>query len=271
MLAGQRPNSLAATARPNPSERDVRLSARLAGALDRSSPVPLYYQLAQALEAAIDGGDAAAGSHLEDEITLSRELGVSRPTVRRAIAYLAGKGMLIRRRGIGTLVVPVRVKRSVALSSLYDDLSDSGRVPTTRVLTFETVPASVAVAEAMKLGVGEAVHHFTRLRMVGDEPIALMDNFVAGDVPLDRDELERSGFYRILRAVGIHLQIASQTIGARRARDDESRLLGIGRQVPVLTMRRVSYDDSGRAIELGSHVYPADRYSFEISLVSDNR
>lgn len=256
---------------PTASEGGARLTARLAAALDRSSPVPLYYQLAQALESAIDSGQPAPGSHLDDELTLSRELGISRPTVRRAIAYLAGKGMLIRRRGIGTLVVPVRVKRPVALSSLYDDLADSGQMPTTRVLTFAIVRAPEEVAEAMKLEPGSLVHHFTRLRMVGKEPIALMENFVAGHVPLDRDELERSGFYRMLRAVGIYLQIASQTIAARQARLEESRLLEIGRHRPVLTMRRVSYDSAGRAIEFGSHVYPADRYSFEISLVSDNR
>ena len=256
---------------PSLSEGGARITSRLAAALDRSSPVPLYYQLAQALESAIDRGDPAAGSHLDDELTLSRELGISRPTVRRAIAYLAGKGMLIRRRGIGTLVVPVRVKRPVDLSSLYDDLAESGQMPTTRVLTFETVQVPQDVARAMKIEPDAWVHHFTRLRMVGDQPIALMENFVAGHVPLDRGELERSGFYRILRAVGIHLQIASQTIGARQAGDEEARLLEIRRHMPVLTMHRVSYDSSGRAIELGSHVYPADRYSFEVSLVSDNR
>ena len=57
--------------------------------LDRESPVPLYYQLAQNMETAIRSGRLSSGSHLENEIELARQLRVSRPTVRRAIALLA--------------------------------------------------------------------------------------------------------------------------------------------------------------------------------------
>ena len=73
--------------------------------LDRESPVPLYYQLAQNMETAIRQGRLSSGSHLENEIELARQLRVSRPTVRRAIALLANRGLVIRRHGIGTLVV----------------------------------------------------------------------------------------------------------------------------------------------------------------------
>ena len=40
---------------------------------------------------------------------------------------------------------------------------------------------------------------------------------------------------------------------------------------PLLTMRRISYDDAGQPVEYGSHVYPAERYSFEMSVVADSR
>src|SRR2546430_12741303 len=93
--------------------------------LDRESPVALYYQLAQNMETAIRQGRLSSGSHLENEIELARQLRVSRPTVRRAIALLANRGLVIRRHGIGTLVVPVRVRRPVRLSSLYDDLQEA--------------------------------------------------------------------------------------------------------------------------------------------------
>ena len=60
--------------------------------LDRASPVPLYYQLAQNMETAIRSGRLSSGSHLDNEIELARQLRVSRPTVRRAIALLAIDG-----------------------------------------------------------------------------------------------------------------------------------------------------------------------------------
>src|SRR5437867_442862 len=66
--------------------------------IDRNSPVPLYFQLAQHLEAAIDSGAVGQGDRLDNELQLAAQLGLSRPTVRRAIQYLVDKGLLVRRR-----------------------------------------------------------------------------------------------------------------------------------------------------------------------------
>lgn len=97
--------------------------------VDRSSPVPLHYQLAQQLEAAIADGRLAAGGLLGNEIELAARLGLSRPTVRQAIQSLVDKGLLVRRRGVGTQVLHSKVRRPLELSSLYDDLEAAGRHP----------------------------------------------------------------------------------------------------------------------------------------------
>ena len=91
--------------------------------LDRSSPVPLYFQVSRQIEAAIDAGQLAPGDRLENEISLADRWGLSRPTMRRAIQELVDKGLLVRRRGIGTQVVHGRVKRPMDLTSLFDDLT----------------------------------------------------------------------------------------------------------------------------------------------------
>src|SRR5256714_8855887 len=187
--------------------------------LDRASPVPLYYQLAQTMETAIRQGRLSSGSHLDNEIELARQLSVSRPTVRRAIALLANKGLVIRRHGIGTLVVAVRVRRPVRLSSLYDDLKEAGQAPSTRLLAHEVVPAPAEVASSLRLGRGTRVLHFERLRLASDHPIALMRSFV----PLALEEavteagLRSNGLYQLLRLCGIRLSLVSQSIGARSA------------------------------------------------------
>ena len=87
----------------------------LAVELDRSSPVPLYYQLAQAIEAAIRDGDLAPGDRFENELALAKRLTLSRPTTRRAIQELVDKGLLVRKRGVGTQVVQNPVHRRVEL------------------------------------------------------------------------------------------------------------------------------------------------------------
>ena len=243
------------------------------GLLDRASPVPLYYQLAQNMETAIRSGRLSSGSHLENEIDLARQLGVSRPTVRRAISVLANRGLVIRRHGIGTLVAPVQVRRPVRLSSLYDDLAEARQAPSTRLLAFETVPAPAEVAGSLKLARGARVLHFERLRMATGQPIALMRNFLPLTFAeiVTEEGLQSTGLYRLMRQSGIHLRLASQTIGARSAQPREAKLLRVPSGSPLLTMRRISYDDAGQPVEYGSHVYPAERYSFEMSVVADSK
>ncbi|TDQ54194.1 UTRA domain-containing protein [Actinorugispora endophytica] len=76
------------------------------------------------------------------------------------------------------------------------------------------------------------------------------------------------GLYTLLRAAGVNLKIASQSIGARGATAAEARALGEARGAPLLTMDRTVYDDIGRVVEAGSHVYRASRYTFELTLTS---
>src|SRR5688500_9107819 len=128
-------------------------SGVLAGVrLDHSSPVPLYHQAAQALERAIDDGRLPRGSKLDGELDLAEQLGISRPTMRAALKQLVDKGLLIRRRGIGTVIATKPVRRAVALTSLYDDLKESGREPTTRVLDLEETLCPPEIAEQLGLG-----------------------------------------------------------------------------------------------------------------------
>ena len=108
--------------------------------VNRTSPVPLYFQVAQELERAIEDNRLQPGDQLDNELLLADQLGLSRPTMRRALQYLVDKGYLVRRRGIGTQVVHRKVRRPIELTSLYDDLESSGQQPTTTVLSLSSWP-----------------------------------------------------------------------------------------------------------------------------------
>ncbi|MEJ8672104.1 GntR family transcriptional regulator [Streptomyces sp. NBC_01614] len=237
-------------------------------ALDRGSPVPLYYQLAQQLEAAIEHGALAPGNLLGNEVDLSVRLGLSRPTVRQAIQSLVDKGLLVRRRGVGTQVVHSQVKRPLELSSLYDDLEAAGQGPTTQVVRNERVPAAADVAAALGLAEGAEVTVLERLRCTHGQPVAILCNYLpARLLDLDTARLESSGLYRMMRAVGITLHSARQTIGARCATAEEAGRLDEKEGAALLTMQRTAYDDTGRPVEYGTHIYRASRYAFDFRLL----
>ncbi len=236
--------------------------------VDRSSPVPLYFQVAAQLEAAIGDGSLGPGERIPNEMTLANELGLSRPTMRQALQTLVDKGMLVRKRGVGTQVVKSQIKRPVELTSLNDDLIRSGRRPATQVLSFERDHADPATALELRIKKGDDVWRLERLRLVGDQPLALMSNVIPCSViNLESVDLTEHGLYETLRQVGIHIRVAHQQIGSRRADAREARLLTERRGSPLLTMKRTAYDDAGRAVELGLHAYRPDLYSFEVTLV----
>ncbi|MET8681568.1 GntR family transcriptional regulator [Streptomyces sp. NPDC004647] len=236
--------------------------------MDRNSPVPLYFQLSQQLEAGIEKGKLAPGSLLGNEIELAGRLGLSRPTVRQAIQSLVDKGLLVRRRGVGTQVVHSQVKRPLELSSLFDDLEAAGQRPATQVLRHTTEPATAEVAAALGVPEGVDVVLVERLRFAHGEPMAHLRNHLpAGLLDLDTARLEATGLYRLMREAGITLHSARQAVGARAATADEGVQLGEPEGAPLLTMQRTTFDDTGRAVEFGSHTYRASRYAFEFQLL----
>ena len=102
----------------------------------------------------------------------------------------------------------------------------------------------------------------------GDEPLAIMQNYLRTDSGVTAEGLAERGLYRLLRAAGTDIRIADQVIGARKASAAEAELLGESRGATLLTLERTAYDDAGRPVELGRHVYRADRYSFEMTVMA---
>jgi DNA-binding GntR family transcriptional regulator len=178
------------------------------------------------------------------------------------------QGLLVRKRGVGTQVLHAKVRRSIELTSLYDDLVAAKQRPRTDVLALDVAPAPTTVAVSLGVPEGSPVLALERLRYAQDEPLALMRNYLPpGLIQLTEVELQRHGLYQLLRESGIRLRIASQTIGARAATAAEARLLCERRGAPLLTMTRITYDDTGRIVECARHLYRASVYSFELTLL----
>jgi DNA-binding GntR family transcriptional regulator len=238
--------------------------------LDRNSPIPLYFQIAENLKRAIEDGTLEPGERLDNELDLAERLGVSRPTVRQAVQRLVEQGLVTRRRGLGTVVVAPRILRPMALTSLYDDLTASHRHPATTVLAAREIEADDELASVLALPVGAPVLSVERLRLADGIPLAIMHNHLPAGLLRGRPEdgLEKTGLYELLRSQGVQLHAGEQVIAARRATAHEAKLLQAPRTATVLTMIRTTFDAVGRRVEHGRHAYLADRYSFKMTLIA---
>ena len=84
---------------------ETELTAGRGVMVDRTSPIPIYFQVATQLQKLIESDVIPVGTRFENEVDLAERLGVSRPTMRRAMQYLVERGMVVRKRGVGTQVV----------------------------------------------------------------------------------------------------------------------------------------------------------------------
>ncbi|MHA7861442.1 GntR family transcriptional regulator [Tessaracoccus sp. Y36] len=234
--------------------------------IDRNSDRPLYDQIAQPIEAAILSGELAAGARIEDEVSMAQRLDVARPTARRALQELVAKGLLTRRRGVGTRVAPPHVHRPMKLSSLNEDLVEAGFSPSTKVLHYQVREATADEAEKLGMKAGEGLLEVSRLRYADDHPLAILTNLIPLDIAPTWQELGEHGLYQCLLKRDVLIAAAQQSVGARGATAEEAELLGEDKGAPLLTMHRVGRTAEGRAVELGNHVYRPSLYSFQFTL-----
>lgn len=230
------------------------------------SPVPLYIQVRDSIREGISAGELKPGDMLPGEVALARQLGISRLTVHRALRELVAEGLLLRRRGVGTVVaVPRRDKVLVEgpLFSLSEELARDGLKFSNRILAQEVVPATPPVAADLRLPPGAPVIRLLSLRTVGQQPFALEEmHYAYARFPaMATLELNNRSTYATLQSeYNAHPDQAVDHITAGTATATESRLLGLKRGKAVLRVQRVSYDAAGQPIESTVATFLADRY-----------
>ncbi|GLY04539.1 GntR family transcriptional regulator [Actinoplanes sp. NBRC 101535] len=235
--------------------------------IDRTSPVPIYFQLLRHLEEAIDRGELVPGERLPTEIELAAALTISRPTIRRAIEELVAKGLLTRKRGVGTRVTDVQVRRRVALTSLFDDLTASGRSPETRILRFDRDCVDRHAARMLGLAPTEKLVHCERVRLADGVPLALLRNWLPPRfADLNPDLLVTQSLYRLMGEWNGRPSVAKQRITAKAASPTQARLLEIGHHTPLISMQRTAFDPTGATVEFSDNLYRADHYAIEVTV-----
>jgi DNA-binding GntR family transcriptional regulator len=235
--------------------------------IDRTSPVPLYFQISRRLEEAVEQGDLVPGERLPNEIEFAESLAISRPTMRRAIDELVERGMLTRKRGVGTRVANAQVRRRVALTSLHDDLTAAGRKPETRVLRYESAHVDRHAARALGAAGDEPLVYCERLRLADGQPLAILRNWLPERFnDITGRDLETHGLYELMGQRNGRPAVAKQRITAVPAGTVEARLLDTKRNAPLISMQRTAFDAAGHAVEFADNLYRADLYAIEVTV-----
>lgn len=232
-----------------------------------SSPAPLradgtslHRQIFMVLRDQIARGARAPGSMLPKEETLCEQFGVSRVTVRRALADLEAAGLVQRRHGRGTFVrEDVPAPRPAMHPTVMEELEQQGRETQVRVLGVGPEVPPAQVANFLGTAPGEPALHALRLRSNGTVPLMLTDAWVpmALGSRITEAALKRKPLYKLLVDQGVTFGHVIQEISAEVADPYRASLLQTAVSAPLIRLTRLLYDPDDRPLQhLTIHLSP---------------
>lgn len=236
-------------------------------ATDPASGVPLYLQLQARIREAMKQGRLKEAEALPSERDLAQGLGISRVTVRRAIAGLVEQGVLVQRRGSGTFVAPqIHVEQRLSrLSGFTEDMLGRGMTPSALCFHRSSGPATPEESMALGLAPGQSVTRIHRLRVADGLPMAIDYAALPGAFLSDPD-IVRSSLYRALADHGRAPCRALQHLKAIVLDAERAALLQVPAGSAALYIERRSFLDSGEAVEFTRSYYRGDTYDFVAEL-----
>lgn len=238
-------------------------------AVRRKDGGALWHQIEQALADEIGAGKRAAGERLPTEPVLMARFGVSRATVRQAIASLERHGLVRAEQGRGTFVHRDVVRYPVSRRTRYSQtLTEQGFEPGGTLIAQEIIAADATVAAALRLPRGAPVIRRKGIGTADGVPIEAASVFLPADrfPDFDRIRAQYATLTATLAAYGIVDYVrVSTTVGARPPTAEEARLLRQPRSVPILDVTKLDADASGTPIVYGRSAWSAERIVFELA------
>lgn len=236
-------------------------------AIDRNSPLPLYYQLKELLLSKIQKGELKPGQQLPTEEDIQQKYEVSRTTVRQALRELELDGRINRYAGRGTFVSEPKVQEGTEAFDLeISELQEQGLQLVWKVIFAEEVPAPEWVAAKLQITPGTKTFCLKRLRIANESAIGYVISYVAEEFmdKVDLSRAEQGGTMAYLTGISLERFMAERVVEALPAERDVARILGIDPGTPVLVLNRILRSPDAKPMELFKGIYRGDRFRYHI-------
>jgi GntR family transcriptional regulator len=256
------------TARRAPESRRARVAPEILGParpeILRGSGATVYGQIEDWLAEAIEAGRLAPGDRMPTEHDLAAWFGVSRMTLRQALAKLARRGLVTRavgRRG-GTFVAERKLEQDrTTLAGFSEQLRRHGMVAGARVLSARERPAGPAAGAALRIGEDDPVYEVRRVRLGDGRPIALERSlFPAARFPGMLEFRLDGSLYELLEVrYGLRPHRARESLEPVTAGVREAEALDVAEGAPLMQVERTAYARSGEPLEFARDLFRGDR------------
>lgn len=240
--------------------------------IDRSSPVPFYFQLKKALAQEIATGRWEPGQRIPSEPEIGDHFQISRTTVRQALSALESEGLIRREKGRGTFVTENFPELWFLQSSqgFYDDAARKGHQVSSRVLSCELTELPGFAAEALELEPGSAGLALERLRWVDGRVVMYVVNYLGEHLApsVMAADLEGGSLYRALAASeGLTVAGGRRIVEAVTAEDELATLLEVDQGSPLLYVESTAWDEELIPFEYYRAWHRADRTKIDVQIL----
>jgi GntR family transcriptional regulator len=236
---------------------------------DGFGAVPRYHQVYLVLSQRLREGFYLPERPLPTEQDLMQEFGLSRVTIRHALAEIEREGLIRRVRGSGTFPIITSAKDSsrANISGLYENLTTLGQTTKARLLRFErvTTPSTLRTREPM---FGSMALLIVRVRHMGREPFSYLLSYLpeASARHFRKDRLGNQPLLMTLELAGITPAMAEQSLSAKAADAEVAKALKVPVGSPLIHMKRLTRDRQGAPIEYFESYYRPDRFEYQMTL-----
>lgn len=230
---------------------------------------PLYHQVYSVLRNRVIAGEYRKDAPIPGEHELARDFDVSRVTVRKALDVLEREGLVRRVHGSGTFANPLPSFEPYASLRGYRDMSDwimrSTRI---RMLDFAYVEPPAEVRKALRLPEGALAQHAVRVRSLQGTPVFHLTGYVPEDIgrSWSRTDMRVTPMTELLRRAGIVFSAAEQIVTAVLAQPREAQALEIAIGSPLISIKWVISDQTGRPVYHNVCLARPDMYHLHTSL-----
>ena len=236
--------------------------------INRNDKRPIYDQLVEILKQKIEN-EMTPNDKMISERGICEQYGVSRTTVRLAMAELEHMGYIYKRHGKGTFVSALN-KESQNLMDSYsftDQMNELGRNPKTKILSFEVLESSKYFAQNLGITPGEKMIKIMRLRLADDLPMMLERTYLPMNAfaGITKDMVSKKPLYEIFRNnYGELIKIADEEFSAGIVSYEEAEILEVPVDSACLKLLRTTYNSDNRVIEFTLSVARSDKFVYKI-------
>lgn len=241
--------------------------------VSKASPTPLYIQVANVMKEKIKDGLYKQGEQLPKETALANLFQVSRITVRAALDVLSKENIVVKKQGKGTYVTaPKKAVMIDSVQGFYSLLIRSGNQATLKLLNTSSCKPPKYVTDALQLSSQTTVSKIERLYIVNHQPIALTESHLFTDLQLTTEEAkERTAYGILIERMHYEPTNAKYSITTCLATKQQSELLHIYKNEPLLIVNRVSYCQNGTPLEHTKHYIVPELGELEFHLAKSKR